>query len=106
MIVKKQLLNKQFLIKQIQTMLPDTQIITHPNSLSCGLIFHSLKNGALPKNIEEKYWLYARKFSIQFHATLPTKVKIYKCFFLPHVTKKVIEQFLADLKKNIAPVSQ
>lgn len=96
-LVEKQRENKHFFIKNVRTLFPKIQVITHPHSLSCGLMFQNFKNNRLPQWIEEKYSLYPGKTKLLFY---PKEVKekiIYKFFFLPHVTKQSITYFLQNL---------
>lgn len=98
-LVQEQRGNKQFFIEGIKVLSPKIQVITHPHSLSCGLIFHHLKNQHLPQRMEEKYSLYPGKTNLLFYPDRNTEQIIYKCFFLPHLKKQVLEKFLMDLSK-------
>lgn len=100
-IVDKQMNNKRYFIKQLNGILPQTQILTDEHTLSCGLIFHSFKGSRLPKQIEDRYWFHADTSSIFFHPNQHKKLIIYKCFFLPHMTKKVIINFMNDIQSYV-----
>lgn len=92
-----QLANKDFFIRSVKTILPKTQIITNANSLSCGVIFHSLKNDRLPIYLEQTYGLYAKRTEFLFQENETKTYTIYKFYFLPHVTKSILEQFVRNL---------
>jgi len=92
--------NKEYFLEQITSVLPKTEIVTHSHSLSCGLIFHGLKSARLPQWIEEKYGLYPGKTKLLFFPNEKREEIIYKCFFLPHMKKKIITNFISDLEKS------
>jgi len=96
-LVEEQKENKEYFVKQIKSISPKTQIITHTHSLTCGLIFHGLKDGRLPQVIEDKYSLYPGKTKLLFYPKDKKEEVIYKCFFLPHMKKKVLEEFIEDI---------
>lgn len=97
-IVQIQKKNKTYFISQLKHILPKVEIITHDQSLSCGVVFHSLKNQRLSKMIEEKYWLHPGDTKILWHPHREQTITIYKVFFLPHVTQKTIMEFINDVK--------
>lgn len=99
-IVKKQMENKIFFIEQLQQMSSAIEIITHPQSLSCGVIFHNLKKKRLPLKIEQKYNLYPGKTKLLFYPNKKQKQIIYKFYFLNHLKKKIITEFLSDIKSQ------
>ena len=96
-IVREQRKNRDYFIDQLKQTLPTTEIVTDKNSLSCGVIFHSLKNQRLPKSTEDKYWLYVGKTTLIFYPNKTIEPKIYKVFFLPHITKAVIGAFINEI---------
>lgn len=96
-LAEEQRANKIFLIEQIRKTIPKTEVITHPSSLSCGLIFRDLPKQRLPQWIEEKYSLYPGKTKLVFFPKEEKEEVIYKCFFLPHIKKNVLEEFISDL---------
>lgn len=98
-LVEEQRDNKAFFTEQIKKVTPQTEVITHPLSLSCGLIFKDLKNHRLPPMIEEKYSLYPGKTKLLFYPKEGKEEVIYKCFFLPHMKKKVLEEFINDIRR-------
>jgi len=97
-IILKQLKNKKYFIENIKNLFPKIEIITHKNSLSCGIIFNSLDSQKLPKFIENKYSLYPGLTNLAFVSDIKKRQIIYKFFFLPHVEKKIISEIIADLK--------
>ncbi len=98
-LVKTQLKNKHFFIREIQSTFPDATIINQPKSLTCGVIFNSLKNQRLPSEIEKKYWTYAGKIQTLFYPNKIEELTIYKFFFMPHLKKEVLTEFFVDCKK-------
>lgn len=98
-VVLTQKMNKNLFIEKISKVLPDTEVISDKNSLSCGVIFHSLKNKRLPKYIEDKYWLYPSRTKLIFYQCDDSYQTIYKFYFLPHMEKKIILEFVDDLMK-------
>lgn len=101
-IITTQMSNKKYFIRELMRTLPETEIITNADTLSCGIRFRSLPGGRLPKHIEEKYWFHAGTSSILFYPGGYKNLTLYKCFFLPHMTKGVISDFLRD----ISPLSR
>lgn len=97
-IVNEQKRNKKFFIEKIQAMLPETEVITHADSLSCGLVFKGLTHFRLPKNIEEKYNFFPGKTNVLFYPNTAKKIVLYKCYFLPHLKRRVLNEFFADLE--------
>lgn len=97
-LVEEQIKNKRYFMKQIKSVSATIEIITHPHSLSCGLIFRGLKDNRLPQWFEEKYGLYAAKTKLVFYPHEDREEVIYKFFFLPHMKKRVIIEFIGDLK--------
>lgn len=90
--------NKAYFIHKIKETFPDTEIITEEKSISLGLIFHNFVEGKLTKDIEEKYALYGGIQKLSFYPNHKRRARIYKVFFLQHVTKKVIDDFINDIK--------
>ncbi len=95
--VELQKKNKQYFLSELQKHFPNAEVITHEHSLSCGVIFRSLKRNALPSSIESKYWLYPAKTAIQFYPNSTKRERIYKFFYLPHMRKKIIAEFFSDV---------
>jgi len=94
-LVKKCLANKRYFCSLVNEKLPGAKIITDPQSLTCGLVF---KSAITLKNIVQKYGLYPTKKTFLF---LPEKKEyvIYKLYFLPHLRRKIIDEFINDLMK-------
>jgi len=94
-LVKKCLANKRYFCSLVNEKLPGVKIITDPQSLTCGLVF---KSAITLKNIVQKYGLYPTKKTFLF---LPEKKEyvIYKLYFLPHLRRKIIDEFINDLMK-------
>jgi len=97
-LIKEQMENKEFFLKQIKVSSPMTQIITDPHSLTCGLIFHGLKDGRLPQTIEDKYDLYPGKTKLLFYPYEEKTQVIYKFFFLPHLKREILKEFFNDYR--------
>lgn len=98
-IILRQMKNKIYFINKMQNIFPKAEVITHKNSLTCGIIFHSLKNQKLPKFIEEKYWLYPGSVGLVFELNVNKRQTIYKFFFLPYLEKPILEEFFSDLAR-------
>lgn len=99
--VNEQKGNKEFFIKKIREIMPGTEIITAPESLSCGLIFHERENKRLPECIEEKYNFFPGETHALFHPNNARIVTLYKCFFMPHLKRRVLNELFADLEAVI-----
>ncbi len=99
-IITTQMSNKKYFIRELLRVLPETEVITGADGISCGILFRSLPAGRLPKHIEEKYWFHAGTSSIFFYPDGYKNLILYKCFFLPHMTKKIIAEFIRDLEKS------
>ncbi len=99
--VEEQIKNKEYFIKKIQSKFPKTEIITGSHSLSCGLIFYGLPHNRLPLAVEEKYGLFPGKTKLLFYQQKPKTEIIYKCFFLPHLKQKVLDECLQDLAMQL-----
>lgn len=98
-LVKRQLANKTVFIERLRQAFPDTEIVTHQHSLSCGIIFRFLKNNKLPSFCEKKYGLFSKETSVLFAPSTVKKQRIYKFYFLPHVTKKVVDEAISDIRQ-------
>ena len=100
-IIIKQMKLKQLFIEKMKELFPDSEIISDPQSLTCGIILHKKKNLFFSKDLEERYWLYAKKTRFSFSNGINRTVVLYKFFFLQHVTKRVIEEFFADVQRSL-----
>lgn len=98
-LVEKQMENKKYFLERVRLVLPEVEIVTHPSSLSCGLLFRGLKASRLPVWIEEKYNLYPGKTKVLFYPSEEKTYVIYKCFFLPYLNRRILVEFLKDLQK-------
>jgi glutamate/tyrosine decarboxylase-like PLP-dependent enzyme len=97
-IITKQIKLKQMFIIKMKELFPNSEIISNPLSLTCGVILHKNKYLFFPKKIEERYWLYAKKTKLSFSHGTNRTVILYKFFFLQHVTKRVIENFFHEIQ--------
>lgn len=97
--IQNQLANKQYFIDQLRQIMPGTKIITQAASLTCGLIFQSLTRHRLPKLIEKNYSLNMGETDVVFYPHIKRRLRIYKIFFLPHMTRSVVTQFIKDLQR-------
>lgn len=95
--VQTQVKNKSFFMENLQKIFPDCQIINNEYSISCGVIFSSLKEGKLPQTVEKKYWLYPGCDAYTFSDGNIYTGPLYTFYFLPHVTKETTEELLSDL---------
>lgn len=98
-LVKKQKEKKEFFIEQLKNVSSKIEIITNPFSLSCGLIFRNLSNHRLPNWIKEKYGLYPGETKLLFYPNEEREEIIYKFFFLPHIKREILKEFIYDLKR-------
>lgn len=97
-LISRQLKNKQYFLENLVKICPEALIVDHPNSLTVGVIFKPSGSLTLPTEIEEKYWLYPASTRLLFSPNTGRRETIYKFFFLPHLSTKVISSFLNDLK--------
>lgn len=98
-IIRRQLRLKEFFIERMRQLFPNAEIISDPLGLTCGIILHNKKHIALPKFIEKRYWLYAKKKQYRFSGSNTRFAILYKFFFLPHVSQRSIDDFIGDLQK-------
>lgn len=96
-LVDTQLENKRFFMDKLLQTFPKTEILTHNDSLTCGVIFHNLENQRLPQKLEDKYWLHGGKIELLFYPENKREVRIYKFFFLPHLKTRIVNEFINDL---------
>ena len=101
-IIKRQLKLKETFLQIIKKVYPDCQIISSPHSLTCGVVLSKGKTVKFSKEIESKYWLYAKKEIFEFEHSKTKKVMLYKFFFIPHVTSKGIYDFMEDIQRSIS----
>ncbi len=100
-IVSRQTANKLLCMSRLATAGDAIRIITDADSVTMGMLFPKLPNGKLPRWVERKYWLYAgRTASYRVPNTPPS---LYKVFFLPHLTRRVVSEFTDDI---LAAVTQ
>ncbi len=102
----KKIIENQLKIKNhfIQTMLgifPNAEIMSGPYSLTCGILLNKKYDQALPKQIEERYWIYAKKKPVVFSNGKTRNMRIYKFFFLPHITKKAVDDIVFSIKQSV-----
>ncbi len=96
-IINQQLKLKEKFILFIKETYPNSLIISSPYSLTCGVILHKGKMKRFSKEIENKYWIYAKNTVFEFERSKKIKTILYKFFFIPHVTKKSIHDFITDI---------
>jgi len=99
-VISRQIKLKHFFINQITQMFPNSKIITSQHSLTCGVILDTKKNMHLSKEIEDKYWLYAKKTTFNFNNKKQKTAILYKFFFLPQLTKESIQDFFTDIQRS------
>ena len=99
--IQEQMQNKQYFIEQLRKHIPSAKLLNTDKSLTCGVIFSTLKNKRLPKHIEDKYWLHPAITTIQFHPNKIKKHTIYKFFFLPHIRKRIITEFFIECAQYV-----
>ncbi|MFZ5534803.1 MAG: pyridoxal-dependent decarboxylase [Patescibacteria group bacterium] len=99
-IVSRQTANKQWCITHLAIAGDAIRIITDAGSVTMGMMFPTLSNGRLPRWLEQKYWLYAGRTDSY---GLPDMQKsLYKVFFLPHLTRRVVSEFTRDILSVVA----
>lgn len=96
-IVKKQFEHKQYFLQNMRTIFPDAQIIHHPQSLSCGIVFPRSAQKII-NQVSDKYGLYAKQTPIMF-TNKTSRLRIYKFYFLPHTTHQMLYSFIRDLTR-------
>jgi len=96
-IVRKQREHKALVLSKLAV--PSIQTVTHPDSLTVGLMFPTLPGGRLPVWIEEKYWLYGGQTKSYGMKGVPPRM--YKVFFLPHMTGSVVRMFIKDISSAV-----
>lgn len=96
-LILKQLEHKEFFLKEM-SLYPQIKVVTNSNSLTCGMIYTGNTSNQFPKWLEQKYYLYPGLFEMIFYPNIKVKIKIYKIFFLPHITKLITKEFCKDIK--------
>ena len=96
-IVRQQMENKNFFTSELRRLIPEVQVITHPQSLTCGLIFNKKITRKL--NRPNQYGMFSKPTNLLFTNGSKTE-NIFKCYFLPHVTRMTIRSFLQFLQEN------
>lgn len=97
-IVEKQQAHKVLVLSKLAG--SSVRVVTHPDSLTVGLMFPTLPGGRLPLRIEEKYWLYGGQTTSYGMKGVPRH--LYKVFFLPHVTGFVVRMFVRDVLNAVS----
>jgi len=99
-LAKRQMENKTYFLSRLRSISKDIQIITDPKSLSCGLIFRNLPHHRLTSAIESRYSFYPAVMDLEFFPRIRKKETLYTCFFLPHMTKAVLDSFISDIRRS------
>lgn len=98
-LVTQQLKLKEDFIQALKHVAPQAKILTTPTSVSCGIVFFPRWQQRLPVWLECKYGFFTKLTIPLFTGRIPKKYRIYKLFFLPHVTQQVISECISDLAK-------
>lgn len=88
---------KQYFIKNLQQRVPQFSVVHDGDGVACAIYNKEFPVKKIPEWIERKYWLYAKSVPYNFVDGVRV-VCLYKCYFLPHVSKVVLDEFLADLE--------
>lgn len=96
--INNQLKLKHLFLMTARKQLPKIQIITDADSLTCGLINGYNRHGRFPQRILDKYSLFSKKTMLMFYPKKQKITLLYKCYFLPHITERVVREFLTDLQ--------
>ncbi len=97
-IITNQIKIKNYFIDQVLSLYPDAEIVNDSHSLSCGVILGGDYENKLSNKIEEKYWIYAEKEAITFSNGKTRNIQLYKFYFLPHITKKNVDDVILSMK--------
>lgn len=100
-LIKRQMEIKEYFISKLLMIFPDAEVISDPLSLACGVIFNKDINWSLPKQTEERYWMYAKQKSLRFSNNTSRRVKIYKFFFLSHITRRAVNEILKSIENSV-----
>jgi glutamate/tyrosine decarboxylase-like PLP-dependent enzyme len=87
---------KQYFIEKIQTMLPETEIVSGGDGLTCGVVFHSFPQQEIPRSVERTFGLWATTQTYHFVRKTKT-LRVYKFHFLPPCSKKDVDLLCAQL---------
>ncbi|MFZ5845153.1 MAG: pyridoxal-dependent decarboxylase [Patescibacteria group bacterium] len=93
------LANKKLFLQLIKASSEKIKIVTNKNSLACAIIFGERKAQKLPPALEEKYGLYPTMKKFYFYSKTKQEYILYKFYFLPHVTRRLIREFVHDLNQ-------
>jgi glutamate/tyrosine decarboxylase-like PLP-dependent enzyme len=96
-----QMTHKVLFVQKLKAISSQIEIIDYQFGLTCGVIFHNLRYGKLPEWIENKYELHPSKMELLFYPNRKKKVLVYKFFFLPHMTKKIVLEFIYDFTNTL-----
>jgi glutamate/tyrosine decarboxylase-like PLP-dependent enzyme len=97
-IIKQQDAHKAFFVDGVRRICPEAEIIQDAESLSCAVVFGHRKDQRLPQDMERKYWLFSQQAAYHFRDTEEAAL-IYKFYFMPHMKREVVEEFLRDLEQ-------
>lgn len=86
---------KNHFIRGLSAAVPGCRILTSPGSVHCGIIFPG--NARLPDSIANAYGLYAATETHVFRKRGMVRMRIYKWYFLPHVTSETVHRCLTDI---------
>jgi len=97
-IIQDQLTNKQLFLKNLNAIYPNIKIITERNSLTCGLVIPNSIYTNILKQILKKYGFFAKTHKYTFEKSNKQKVKLYKIYFLPHMTTHIIYNIFRQIE--------
>lgn len=100
-IINNQIKVKDYFINKILKIFPNVEIINDPHSLVCGIIINKKNDEKFSDQVENKYLLYAKRALIKFSNGQTRNIRIYKFFFLPHITKRTIDEVILSIKNSI-----
>jgi glutamate/tyrosine decarboxylase-like PLP-dependent enzyme len=98
--IEEQLENKRYFVEKFNKSEVKGRIVYVGNGLNCAISLEKVKNLELLKKMEEKYWLNLVETDLEF---FPKKhferLKVYRIYFLPHLKKKIVNEFIFDLER-------
>lgn len=97
--IEQQLRVKNYFLNELRKKIHNTEIHTTDRSLSCGIVFHSLPNKQLSKIIENEFWMHATRTQIDVYKNNKKDVLIYKFYFMQHIQKKSVDDFINAIEK-------
>lgn len=96
-IISRQLGVKNYFIEEMLKLFPDSVVINDEKSLGCAIIFNK-KHYKILRKVSGKYWISSEDRMFYFNKNVAKKIRMFKFFFLSHITRKAISDIISTIK--------